>query len=312
MVCGESSRNGRTIVRARGRIHSRSIGALLFDVFLYAFMSFLVVIFLYPFWDTVVLSFSTPAYASRLGIRLFPVPISLGAYRTVFSSDIVFIGYANTICRTAAGTVLTLTVTYLGAYALAKRTLPFRTPLTIFILFTMFFNGGLIATYLNIKSLGLLNTRWALILPLLTSAWNLVIARNFMMSLPQELEDSAMVDGASVYGIVFRIMLPLSAPIMAVLGLWTAVAHWNAWFDAMIYVSGRNKMVLQLVLRKILIESSSSQERLLQNLTLDTEQTTPETVKGAVIVVSVVPILVLYPFLQRYFVKGILVGSLKG
>jgi putative aldouronate transport system permease protein len=287
----------------------RTTAGTIFDTINYLFMLVLVVVFFYPFWDTLVLSFSTPEQATSLGLRVFPSPISVEAYVRVFNSGLIFVGYANTIYRTVVGTILTLFVTYLGSYALAKRDLPFRSPITLLILFTMFFDGGLIATYLNIKSLGLLGSRWALILPLATSSWNLIIARNFMMTLPQELEDAAMVDGASILTIIFRLMLPLSAPILAVLALWTAVAHWNAWFDALLYVSGRNKMVLQLMLRKILIEES---EEMLRNLTLSTTASTPETVKGATIMVSILPIIMFYPFLQKYFVKGILVGSLKG
>lgn len=290
-------------------MRTHSAAGRIFDAANYLLMTLLALLFIYPFWDTVVLSLSTPTEATGLGLRLLPRPPVLDAYVTVFKSDVVFIGYANTLFRTITGTLLTLAVTYLGAYALAKRALPFRNAITLFILFTMFFSGGLVASYLNMKSLGLVGSRLALIIPGCTGAWSLIVARNFLMSLPQELEDAAYVDGAHPLTMVFRVMLPLSAPILAVLALWSAVGHWNAWFDALIYVTARQKMVLQLVLRKILMEQT---DEMLENMIMTTQVTTPETIKAATIVVSVAPIVAVYPFLQKYFVKGLLIGSLKG
>ena len=246
-----------------------------------------------------------------MGLKLFPDNINIESYRQVFQSDLIFIGYGNTILRTVSGTLLSVMVTYFGAYALSKKELPFRNLLTLFVLITMFFNGGLIPTYLNIKRLGLMGSRLALILPLATNAWYLIIARNFIMSLPAELEDAAFIDGAKPFTMVFRVMFPLSMPILVVIALWTAVSHWNSWFDAMIYVRERNKMVLQLILRRILIENSD--EMIKQVYVSGTSvPTTPETVKAATIAVSVAPILLMYPFLQKYFVKGVMIGSLKG
>ena len=269
----------------------------------------MIVLFLYPFWYSLVMSFSTPANASELGLKIFTWPVSLEAYIKVFRSEVIYIGYINTIFRTVIGTALTLFVTYCGAYALKDKELPFRNTITLFVLFTMFFNGGLIAIYLNIKTLGLMGSRWALILPLTTSAWNLIVARNFMMALPKELEDAALVDGAHPLKMIFYIMLPLSGPILAVLALWTAVLHWNSWFDALLYVSDYSKMVLQLILRRILIEH---QEEMMDSMVGSSTQITGETVRAATIIVSIGPIIIMYPFLQKYFVKGILIGSLKG
>jgi len=290
-------------------MRTRTSGGRAFDFANYSLMALLAVIFIYPFWDTLVLSLSTPIAATGLGLRLLPQPPVLGAYVQIFKTDVILIGYANTLIRTIGGTFLTLAVTFLGAYALAKRALPFRNAITLIVLFTMFFSGGLVASYLNMKSLGLIGSRWALILPGATGAWSLIVARNFLMSLPQELEDAAFVDGAHPLTMVFYVMLPLSAPILAVLALWSAVGHWNAWFDALIYVTARPKMVLQLVLRKILMEQS---DEMMQNMIMTTQVTTPETIKAATIVVSVAPIVAVYPFLQKYFVKGLLIGSLKG
>ncbi len=289
----------------------KTAGDIVFEVFLYSSMVMLVVLFLYPVWDTLVVSFSSPENVRRLGFRLIPDFITFSSYREVFKDDIIIIGYMNTLIRVTAGTVLTVLTTYCGGYALTKKSLPFRKTILLFILFTMFFNGGLIPTYMQIKNLGLIGSRWALILPMLTSAWNLIIARNFIRTIPQSLEESAFIDGAHPLTVVFRIMMPLSMPIIAVLALWTAVAHWNSWFDALIYVRSRDKMVLQLMLRRILIDQD---EELIKNgvLTLMTDETSPETVKAATVVVSTAPIIFFYPFLQRYFVKGVLVGSVKG
>ena len=273
-------------------------------------MLVLVILFVYPLWDVLVLSFSTPQNASKLGLRLFPIPVSLDAYGEMLKNKLIYIGYVNTLIRVVVGTLLTVSVTFCGAYALSKRGMPFRNPITLLILFTMFFNGGLIATFLNIRDLGLMDTRLALILPLTTSAWNLVLTRNFIASIPKELEESAFIDGAHPLKMIFYIMLPLSTPILAVLGLWTAVGHWNAWFDALIYINDPNKMVLQLLLRRLIIEESIE--------ILNVERAglfrvpLPQTLKAATIMITIGPIVLMYPFLQKYFVKGILVGSLKG
>ncbi len=274
-------------------------------------MALLSIVFLYPFWQLVVVSLSEPSYATSLSLKLLPRGFNLDSYREVFSNEVIFRAYFNTILRTLGGTAATVLVTYCGAYVLSKKRLPLRGLFTGMILFTMFFSGGLVPLYLQIQALGLYDTYWALILPSLTSAWNIVIMRNFIQSLPEALEEAASVDGAMPIRIAFQITLPICKPILAVVALWSAVFHWNSWFDAMIYVPDRAKITLQLMLRRVVIEnfpdflSSSS-------LMATTSTTAPETVKAATIVVSILPILVVYPFLQRYFVKGIMLGSLKG
>lgn len=289
----------------------RSFGEKVFDFLNYSFMIFAAFTFLYPVWDTLILSFSNPTTARELGLRLYPKTFNLSSYIEVFNTDVIWIGYMNTIIRVIGAVILTVLVTYCGAYTLSKKNLPFKNVILIFILITMFFSGGLIPTYVLMRNLNLINSRWALILPSLTSAWNLIITRNFISSLPDSLEESAFIDGAHPLIVVFKIMMPLSMPILAVLTLWTAVGHWNAWFDALIYVRAKEKMVLQLVLRRILIDQS---EELIKSGTLmqTTAETTPETVKAATIMVSIAPIVCFYPFLQKYFVKGVMVGALKG
>ncbi len=291
--------------------HFKTPGERAFDVFNVALMLLLTLIFIYPFLDTLWLSFANARNASKLGLRLFPqFPMVLDAYKEIFSNKYFVMAFGNTLFRTLIGTSLTVVFTFCGAFALAKRTLPFRKTITLFILFTMFFSGGLIPSYLLINDLGLIGSRWALILPMLTSAWYLFIARNFLMTIPPSLEEAAMVDGAGIFRIMFQIVFPISLPIIAVVALWSAIGHWNAWFDAMIYVRDNNKIVLQLLLRRILIENS--QDLMGDSLVTSSAQTTPDTVKAACIAVAVVPIACAYPFFQRYFVKGIHVGAVKG
>ncbi len=199
-------------------------------------------------------------------------------------------------------------VTYCAGYALSRKNLPFRGVLTFLIVFTMLFSGGLIPTFLTIKSYGLVNSRWALILPVMTSAWNIIIARNYISGLPDELEEAALVDGAHPLKIVFQIMWPLSMPVIAVLALWSAVGHWNAWFDALIYCSGDDKIVLQLLLRRLLIQTQAEDSIMQSTIAA----TTSDTIKCATIIVAILPIICVYPFVQKYFVKGVTIGAVKG
>ena len=292
--------------------YTRSAGDKIFDFFNYAIMVLLGVLFVYPFWDVFVLSLATVKNADSLGLRLFTWPVSFDTYRGIFQTDIAYIGYYNTIFRTVIGTSLTVLVTYFGAYALAKRDLPLRTFITLFILFTMFFSGGLIPTFLNMRWLGLFNSRWVLILPMLTSAWNLILCRNFIMTLPTELEDAALIDGAHPITMIFYIMLPLSTPILAVLALWTSISHWNAWFDCMLYINDRSKYVLQIMLQRILMSQQGALDY--DNIVGEDRAVlaTRPTLRAAMTMVTIGPIILMYPFLQKYFVKGIFIGSLKG
>ena len=287
----------------------RARGNVVFDICNYLFVGVLALLCLYPLWDTLMLSLSTPVNAMRLGVRFFTSPVTFESYGVIFSSQILAVAYYNSILRTVAGTALTLLVTYCAGYALARTDLPFRKSITAFVLFTMFFNGGLIAIYLNILDLGLMNSRWALILPLTTTAWSLLIARNFLMALPRELEDAAVADGAHPLRIVFSIMFPISTPVLAVLALWTAVMHWNAWFDALLYMREESKVVLQILLRRLTVEEYAITRR---PFLLETRGTTTPSIRAGTIIVTIGPIILMYPFLQRYFVKGILIGSLKG
>ena len=296
---------------AYGKRKKKSMKSKTFDIINYIFMVILSLLFVYPFWHVLILSFSDPLEAASLGLKIVPRHIYFDSYEEVFSSRVLYLGYLNTVIRTVIGTVLTIFLTYCGAYALSKKKLPLRKFFSAMILFTMFFRGGLIPSYLLVKSLGLYDTYWALILPVATSAWYIIITRSYVSSLPSELEQAAEIDGAHPIIIAFQIIFPLCKPIIAVLAMWIAVYHWNAWFDAMIYISDRDKIVLQMVLRRMIIERKPDMMSGLL-LTETTSTTTPETIKMATVMVSILPIIVVYPFLQKYFVKGIMLGAIKG
>lgn len=285
-----------------------SKGDWIMQIVINVLMAVMLVLFLYPIWETVVRSLSTPETADHPGLKLWPREFTVDAYKNVLKNPDFLIGFKNSVVRTVLGSLIAVAFTFCGGYALSRRDLPGKGIITFYIVLTMFISAGLIPTYLNIRNLGMFNTIWAWVLPGAVSAWNLTICRNFIGSLPYELEESAMVDGAHPLMIVFRIVLPLSAPILAVLVLWTAVGQWNSWFDAMIYTPDNSMTVLQLVVRRMIV-SSTDESNLLAAAKSDVTST---TMKCATIMVSTIPILCVYPFLQKYFVKGVMVGALKG
>ncbi|MGI5900691.1 MAG: carbohydrate ABC transporter permease [Christensenellales bacterium] len=292
-------------------IASRSQRAFaIFNYFLFVLLS---VIMIYPFWDVLRISFSSPMAVSSMEFQLFPKEWDMNGYQAVFNNRLVWSGYRNTLLRTLLGVAISMAAVVLTAYPLSRKDFVFRSGFTMFVVFTMFFSGGMIPTYLLVsKWLRLHNTIWALVLPGAISTYNMLICRNYFMSLPDSLIESARIDGASELRTLLSIVVPLSMPILMTLLLWTIVGHWNAWFDCLIYIQDPEKYVLQAVLRKIVIEFSPSytdtsmmSER--QNLSQYIE-----VIKCATIMVATLPIICIYPFLQKYFVKGILVGSLKG
>lgn len=284
------------------------------DVIIHAILTLFVISIIFTFWHMLVLSFSPGYVATKSGLHLWITDFTLDNYKKVLESRYIWLGYKNTILRTVIGTAASLFFTALGAYALSKPFFPHRSFWTLLIVFTMFFSGGLIPNYLLIRDLGLLDKFMVQILPGLVSAYNLVIMRNYFQSLPEEIEESCMIDGAGRWRIFFSIVLPLSTPILATVALWIAVGHWNAWFDVLIYITDETRFTLQVVLRRILITGT---QQMLETAQVDTSmmdniQASTEGLKGAAIFITTLPILCVYPFIQRYFVKGIMVGSLKG
>ena len=291
----------------------RSRAEKLFNLLNIALLGLVALAALYPFLYTLSISLSTQAEARRSGLHLCPNPwqMTLMSYQMVFSNREILVGYANTLFRTLVGTFLTLAVTCLCAYPLSKKHLPHRGLFTFAILFTMLFSGGLVPTYLVIRNVGLIDSVWVYVLPMLTNAFNVIIVKSFFQSIPESLAESAAIDGASDLRTLLTIYIPLSTPVLATVALWTAVTHWNMWFDAMIYVHANSRQVMQTFLQRVVIENSTE---LIQKgiVSPDIAQFTPETIKAATIIVTILPILLVYPFVQRYFVKGILLGSVKG
>ncbi len=283
------------------------------DVIIYTLLTLLCVTIVFAFVHLASISLSSNAVATKGGLLLCPRQITFDNYMKVFKNRYIWLGYKNTLIRTLIGTTLQLLFTALGAYVLSKRYYPHRTFWTLLIVFTMFFSGGLIPSFLLVKSLGLLDTYASMILPGLISAYNLTIMRNYFQSLPEEIEESCMIDGAGRMRIFWQFVLPLSTPILATVALWLAVGHWNAWFDVLIYVSDKDKRTLQVVLRNIIITGTQELDSdASAHSVADEMQVSSEGLKAASIYVATIPILCVYPFLQRYFVKGIMVGSLKG
>jgi putative aldouronate transport system permease protein len=267
---------------------------------------------LFPFVHLFSISLSSSDAAIRGGLHLLPENLTFINYEHVMESPFIWIGYRNTIIRTVCGTALQLFATSLGAYVLSKPFYPHKTFWTFLIVFTMFFSGGLIPSYLLVQQLGLFNTYWAMFLPGLISAYNLVLMRNYFASISRDVEESCMIDGANQFVIYSRIIIPISMPIVATIALWLMVGHWNSWFDVLLYIRNQDMYVLQIVLRRIILEGTQQMLDMNPGMITDGPQANPESLKAAAIFVATVPILCVYPFIQKYFVKGIMVGSLKG
>jgi putative aldouronate transport system permease protein len=288
------------------------LGGKLFDVANAAMLLFFALTIIYPFWNLILQSFSRIQDVSTLGMHIWIKRWTLDSWRFVFSDERLAIGYLNTLHRVVFGTLSTLLVTFTAAYALSKPNLPGRSFLTICFILTMFFSGGLIPTYLLIRTLGLMNSRWVLVIPSALNVYYIIITRNFLMTIDQAMEDSAIIDGAGYWTVLFRIMLPLSKPVLATIGLWAAVSHWNSWFDALIYIDEKDKQILQMLIRELLKTLDMAElDSVGLNLELE-EFVPPQSVVAVTILVTIGPIVFVYPFIQKYFVKGVMLGSVKG
>lgn len=279
------------------------------DVWIHLLMIFVIVITLYPFVYVLSMSISEPKYVVSESVWLYPMGFSLESYARVFENPDVWRAYSNTILYTVAGTALNIVFTILAAYPLSRRTFFARNWIMTIIIITMFFGGGMIPAFLLIKELGLYNTRWALLLPGLTTAFYIIITRSFLHTIPDSLSESAKIDGANDISILWRIILPLSKPIIAVLALFYAVGHWNSYVPAMMYLSDVKLQPMSLYLMKVLVQNNDS---MLEGMADQLDRALfAVQLKYSIIIVSILPILLIYPFLQRYFVKGVMIGSLK-
>jgi putative aldouronate transport system permease protein len=289
----------------------RTRGEKIFNICKIVFLILFAFTTLYPFIYTLSISFSTAAEASRGGFHLYPHAVSTTAYKMVFRNHGLIVAYGNTIFRTVVGTLLGLLVTCFYGYALSRPETPHKKFFTVILIFTMLFNGGKIPTYLALKQYHLINNIWVYVLPTLISAYNVIVSRSFFMSIPNSLNESAKIDGAGEFYIFFKIIVPLSKPIIMTLALFMAVMHWNAWYDSLMYISDNNKIVVQLLLQRIINESDVA---LITQGLINPEATefTSTTVKSATVIVTILPILAFYPFIQKYFTKGMMLGAVKG
>ena len=288
-----------------------SIGRKLFVVFNALFLTAFCFICLYPVWYVIMASFSdSNQLVGFTGILWKPLKPTIAAYKAVASNKMVLTGYGNTLFIVVSATFINIIMTTIGAYILSRKNVMLKKALMFYIILTMYFNGGLIPTYLNIRNLGLYDSLFSLILPVAINTYNLIIMRSFFESIPDSIIEAATIDGAGHATIMFRVIIPLAKAMVAVMVLYYGVAHWNSWFSAAMYIQDRNKYPLQLVLREILI-MNDTKNMMIGGNAYDTSNFA-ETIKYAVIVVATIPILCVYPFLQKYFTKGVLVGAVKG
>lgn len=286
-----------------------SFGERMYSFVVYALLTVFCLLIVIPLLHIISGSFSDPMSLLRGEVGLLPKGLTTSMYEKVFKDSEIWQGYWNTIVYTVVGTLISVALTACGAYPLSRKDFFGRNVFMGLFVFTMFFTGGMIPTYLLVKGLGMLNTMWALVLPSAVSTYNLIIMRTFFQtSIPGELTESASLDGCNDLGIFFRIVIPLSAPIFAVMVLFYGVAQWNSWFPALLYISDRTLYPLQMVLREVLIQSDISN---MAGSTGDVE-VIGDGLKYATMVVATLPIMCLYPFLQKYFVKGVMIGAVKG
>lgn len=286
----------------------KTMGDHVFNAITYIVMTFVLVVTLYPFWYVVVGSVSSMAHLIKNGFVLWPDGLHLDAYEQVFRNDLVPVAYRNTLIATLGGTALSMLLTILGGFVLSLKKLPGRVFFTFFFVFTMMFGGGLVPTFLVVSRLGMIDTLFALIVPGAISTYNMILMRNFFESVPESLYEAASIDGETLPGYVFHILLPLSGAAIATITLFYAVGYWNDYFSSIIYIRNNRLWPMQTVLRQVL------QTAQMNNMMYDDAKkgVAPETLKDAMIVVTMIPILCVYPFVQKHFVKGVMIGSIKG
>jgi len=295
----------------KNKLNKYTIGDYIFDAFNYLFLIALMFVTFYPMYYVVTASVTNNlTLLSNQGFLWYPQGFNVESYRLAFSHPLIVSGYKNIIFVMVIGLTINISLTLFAAFFLASKDVYFKKPVLFIILFTMFFSGGMIPIFLNIQSLGLYNSLWALILPGAISVYNCIICRTAISVIPESLSESARIDGANDITILFRIIMPLIKPTIVVLILYYGIGHWNSWFPASIYIRDTMKLPIQNILRSILIANSD----ILNAAATERDQVDmfSETIKYAAIVITTVPILCIYPFLQRFFVKGVMLGSVKG
>ena len=297
----------------KNKIHDCTVDKIVYTLNYIILIAFLIIV-LYPFVYIVSCSFSSGQALISGKVTLLPVDPTLEGYKAILEYKDIWTGFANSFLYTIAGTLVGLTLTILAAYPLSRFSLVGRRPLMMLFLFTMLFNGGLVPNYMLVLSLGLLNTAWAIILPTALSAYNVIVARTFFINtIPNELHESAELDGCGEFRFLISIVLPLSKAIMAVLVLWIAIGFWNSYFNPMIYLNDKSKFPLQLILREILLMANVDFTKAAANPELYYKnQQLSEILRYGTIIISALPLMILYPFIQKYFVQGVMIGAIKG
>ncbi|MBW7454001.1 carbohydrate ABC transporter permease [Paenibacillus sepulcri] len=289
-------------------MHSKKMSVA--DVVIYIVSGLISLICIAPFFYIVSVSLTDPSIYVPFKLYIIPEKLSLASYSYILSTSNFINSVKNTLFITVVGTALNIAFTYTMAYALTKKEMPHRNLFMGIVIFTLLFSAGIIPNYLLIKNLGLMNSLWSLILPVLTNSWSLIVAKSFIDALPEELEDSAKIDGCTEIGTFFRIIIPLSKASIATLTLFFAVGHWNTYFSALIYLTDSQKTTLQLYVKSILVDASTSGAG--STGSVDMLNLPSETVRMATVVLAMLPIMAVYPFVQRYFIKGVMLGSIKG
>lgn len=301
------------MMKRRTQHIQRGLGDKAFDTIVFILMFLFLLICLYPLYFILIASISDPNLVSTGQVLFYPRGITFNGYERIFNYRKIWSGYRNTLIYTTLGTTINVIITVFAGYALSRKTLVGRQFFLIMFVFTMFFNGGMIPTYMVVSRLGLINTIWAMVLPNAMQVWNLMIARSFFEStIPEDLRSAAFIDGAGNLRFFFQIALPLSKAIVSVMVLFYAISHWNAFFNAFIYLESDALYPLQVILRDILISNQPDPTMIDDIATLLEKQKVAEMLKYGLIVVASLPVLALYPFVQRYFVTGVMVGSIKG
>lgn len=288
----------------------QGIGSRTFDAFNILFMIGLIFVTFYPLYHIFVVSISDGHSVLRGEVNIWPIRPNLDTYRLLLHDSAIIRSYGNTILYTTVGTFVNVCFTILCAYPLSKKEFHGRSFFTLMIVFTMFFSGGLIPSYLLVQKLNMINTMWALIVPGAISAWNMIVMRTFFQGIPNELFEAARIDGAQELLVLWRIVLPLSLPIIATISMFYAVGHWNSFFPALIYLDEKAKYPVQILLRNMVVMGQMSEQS--QELSGPYAGVTSTNIKYAVIMIVVAPIIAIYPFIQKYFIKGVMIGSLKG
>lgn len=291
----------------------RSRSDIIFDVIIYTFFTIAMLVVLYPLYFIVIASISDPNKVAGGQTLLWPAGVNFEGYKRVFTNSTILIGYSNSLLYAILGTFINLLFTLPPGYALSRKGLAFKPSIMIYLMIPMYIGGGLIPNYILVKNLGMLDSIWALMIPGAVSVWSIIVARSFFQSnIPEELYESAVIDGCSHSRFFISIVLPLSKALIAVLILQFGLGHWNSWFNALIYISDKKLYPLQLVLRNILVVNDPILEMIKDQEEIQRRQRLAETLKYASIIISSVPVLIIYPFLQKHFAKGVLVGSIKG